>query len=123
MRCASANFAAAHQIDYTEQDHRTDKSSEKGHRIKGIAAQMPTITDAEKPEYEAAEYRPETTDDDVEEDALLRIGTHNDAGEPADNATHDDCDDEIHDYDPYDPSLLPDCYRTIRMVNQIVETA
>ena len=40
-------------------------------------------------EDERAEERADDADDDVEEDALLRVGAHHQAGEPADDAAED----------------------------------
>ncbi|HET6537804.1 MAG TPA: hypothetical protein VFG34_06785 [Sphingopyxis sp.] len=36
------------------------------------------------------------TNDDVQNNALLRIGSHEEAGKPADNAADNQCDDKAH---------------------------
>src|SRR5687768_13192928 len=93
MLPALADGAAAEEVDDGEQNDRADKRGEKDAAVEGVAHDRALGAD-ERPEQEAAEQRADDSDDDVEQDALLRIGAHHDAGEPADNATDDKCDDE-----------------------------
>ena len=69
---ASAHAAAPEQVDDGEQDDRADEGRHQRPPVEGVAAQMAAAQKtAEQP---SAEDRAEATDDDVEEDALLRIG-------------------------------------------------
>src|SRR3546814_8474010 len=65
-----------------------------------FAAQMAAAEEAA--EQEAAKDRPDTTDDDIKENALLGVGTHHDACQPADDAAHDDCNNPSHKMTPCD---------------------
>src|SRR5207342_3908782 len=52
--------------------------------------------DAEHAAQPAAQERADNADDHIEQDALLRIRPHDQAGEPADDAAHDQPDDDVH---------------------------
>src|SRR3546814_14624352 len=88
----------SHEVDDPEQDHGAEKGGKQGHRIEGVAAQMAAAEEAA--EQEAAKDRPDTTDDDIKENALLGVGTHHDACQPAADAAHDDCNHPSHKMTP-----------------------
>src|SRR3546814_8766679 len=87
-------FRSPDQIDDREQDDGADKGGHQRPPVKGVAAQMAATEDTA--EQQPAEDRTDATDDDVQEDALLGIGAHHAAGKPADDAAHDECDNEIN---------------------------
>src|SRR5690606_39533235 len=83
---------AAHQIDDREQDDRTDESPQEAIGLEGAglgaAHEHAVKKSALKSTHDA--------DDDIEEDALLRVGAHDDARQPADDAADDKRDDDTH---------------------------
>jgi hypothetical protein len=89
----SAHAAAAEQIHDRQQDDGADqRDQERGQRDALIDR-----ADAEQRGHdESGEQRADDTDNDVEQDALLRVGAHDDAGEPAHHAAHDQPDENTH---------------------------
>src|SRR3546814_13988954 len=96
--------SAPDEVDDREQDDRADEGRHERPPVEGVAAQMAAAD--QTAEQQPAEDRADATDDDVQEDALLGIGAHHDAGKPADDAAHDECDNEInHVLTPFDHSV------------------
>lgn len=80
---------AGEQVDDRQQDHRTDQREQEGaegDRFVDAAAEQP-----------AGNQRADDADHDVEDDALLGIALHDDAGQPAYDAADDQPDDDAHD--------------------------
>lgn len=86
-----AHRTSAHEVDDGQQDHRSDQGHEEaGQRQTGIV-------DRTTRQNQAADKRADDADDDVQEDTLLCVGPHDDAGKPAHNAAHDQPQDNAHD--------------------------
>ena len=88
MRGRLADRAAANEVDDRQQDDRAEQRIEEaldGDRVVERRAAA---------EQETGDRRADDADDDVEKDALLSIGAHDHAGQPAANATDDQPDDE-----------------------------
>src|SRR5688572_20978964 len=91
---ASARRAPANHVDDDQQDDRADHRDEKARQAE-IALVDRSATDQRRNEP-AAQQGADDPDDDVEEEALLRVGLHDEAGYPTDDAAYDQPDDEIH---------------------------
>src|SRR3546814_4859463 len=92
LRCLpglTPSFPTRRSSDLDDQRHDSEVPAKQG------------ATAKKRPEQETAEQRADDTNNDVEQDALLGVGAHDDAREPADDAPDDQCNDEIH--------LLPSC--------------
>src|SRR6266545_1036707 len=90
----SADGAAAEQVDDRQQDHGAHEGDQETRE-----AEVPLRDRAgaeQRGEKRAGEKRADDADDDVEDDALLSIGPHDHAGDPADQATYDEHDDDVH---------------------------
>src|SRR5215217_3159593 len=77
-----ADRSPADQVDDRKQDHRADKRIEEGANVERV-----TCTEAIA-EQEPRNHRANDSNDDIENDALLSIGSHNQACKPAANATN-----------------------------------
>src|SRR5688572_13819663 len=79
-RRRSANRAATKEIDDREQDHRSDQR----HEERGQRDAVIDRADADqRRDDEPRQQRADDADDDVEQDALLRVSAHDDARQPA----------------------------------------
>jgi hypothetical protein len=85
----TAHASAAEQVDDREQDDRADQSRDQ---VAGPAAK----TQTDHRQQETAQQTADDADDDVEQDALLAIGLHEHACQPACDAAHNQHDDEVH---------------------------
>src|SRR5687768_5812737 len=91
-----ADRAATEQVDDRQQQDRADEGRKQGAAVEAVAAEQGAVGAEEAAEQEAPEQRADDADDDVEQDALLRIGTHHDAREPADDAADNERKNETH---------------------------
>ena len=94
-----ADAAAADQIDDPQQHHGANKRPQQTDRAEGVE----TGTHTEKAAEEIAEKSPNDTDDDIQNDALLPIRAHDDAGQPADDAANNQSDDQAHGFSLPEP--------------------
>src|SRR5690606_34776079 len=101
----SAHAAAPEQVDDRQQDDRADQGRDESPDAESATgAGRPADERRDQP---AADQGADDADDDVEQDALLRVRLHDHAGEPADDAAHDQPNDETH----HDSTLLcPWCF-------------
>src|SRR5579884_2174266 len=94
-RCATGRSdilphdAPADQVDDRKQHDRADQRVEKALDPNSLV----DVHAAEQPRDERAD----DADDDVEDDSLLGVGSHDQAGEPSDNAADDQPDDDVHE--------------------------
>src|SRR3546814_6547426 len=58
------------------------------------------VVDVASGEDQAADERTDNADHDIEDDALLTICPHDDAGKPSDNAANDEPHDNSHNHSP-----------------------
>src|SRR5262249_2892996 len=85
--------ASSNQIDDRKQNQRTHERDHQSHYAEvTLIDRTPANEWRNKP---AAKHRPDNSDDDIENDALCRIGAHDEAGEPTDDAANDQPYDEI----------------------------
>src|SRR3954447_2346892 len=92
MRLTDA--AAAEQVDDRQQDHGADQ----GHQDRADADAFVDRAHAHhRRDHPATDEGADDADDDVQQDALLAIGTHDQAGKPADDSTHDQPNEKAHD--------------------------
>jgi len=90
----SANRAAREQVDDCQQDHSAQQRDQQ--RAKAEVAGHDVAAADKRVEQEAGNYSANDTYDNIEKNALLSVTAHDDAGEPADDATYDDCENERH---------------------------
>lgn len=91
---ASARGAPANQVDDEQQDNGADERYEKARQAE-IALVERTAAD-QRPYEPSAQQGADDSDDDVQEEPLLRVGLHDEAGYPSDNPAHDQPDDQVH---------------------------
>src|SRR5438067_3405490 len=89
-----ANGSPTDQVDDCEQDHRPDQRIEDGGEVERATARNPLA------ENEAGDNRAHDSDNDVEDDALLSVGPHDQARKPTDHAA----DNEVDDYPDHEPN-------------------
>src|SRR3546814_20652336 len=92
----SAYAAAPDQVDDAEQHDRADEGPEQanGAECGQGGARSEQAADP------ATDERPDHTDDDIEDDTLLRVRPHHKAGEPPDDPAYDDGNDDTHESIP-----------------------
>src|SRR3546814_12773839 len=90
----SAHAAASEQVDDGKQHHRPDKGPEQADR----AERTERRAHAEHPAQDVAQEGADDADHDVQDDALLRIGAHDDARQPAADAADNKRDDDVYEY-------------------------
>src|SRR5690606_28726788 len=98
-RCASAHAAATEQVDDGEQDDRADQRRNESHDVE--ACRSAGAAADERGDEPAADQCTDDADDHVEQDPLLGVRPHDQAGEPADDAAHDQPNDQTHVHSPY----------------------
>jgi len=81
--------------EHFEKTNQNDSTNEGNDETAEIETIDRTI-DTEETKDPAAEDGTDDTDDDVEEDALLAISTHKHRGDPTDQSTEDNIDEETH---------------------------
>ena len=89
----SAGAPAPHQVDDGQQDHRADQRDQQ--RTEAEHALVDRRNSQEGRDENAGNGRADDADDHVQQDALLPVGAHQEAGDPADQAAHDEQHDEI----------------------------
>src|SRR5882672_2395854 len=90
QRLASA--AAPYQVDDREQDDRAEERDQQAAEAEVTLVDGPGAE--QRCQQPAAEHCADDADDDVEKNALLRIGAHEKAREPAHQATDHEPDDD-----------------------------
>src|SRR4051812_2916312 len=90
----SARAAATDQIDDRQEDDRAEeRDPEAGDAEVVLVDRAGTEHRCQQP---AAQHRADDADDDVQDDALLPVGSHDHAGDPTDEAAHYKPNDEVH---------------------------
>src|SRR5690606_24311927 len=90
----SAHATTPEQVNDRQQDNRTYQRHQQSGDTEITAVDIAANTQhAADP---AANEGADDADDDVEEDALLAIGLHDHAGNPADDAAYDQPNDDTH---------------------------
>ncbi len=82
---------AVQGFDDRDEHHGADKCDDETLNIETAYAAI-----AEEADQPATKDRANNTDDDIEEDALLSIGVHEERCDPANDATEDDIDEKTH---------------------------
>lgn len=92
-RAGSAGAAAPHQVDDGQQDHGPQERDQQGADAEDALVDR---RDAQKGrDDDAGDGGAHDAHDDVQQDALLTIGVHQEAGDPADHSAHHEQHDEI----------------------------
>src|SRR5688500_11847030 len=90
----SARSAPANQVDDEQQDDCADQRDKESRQAE-IALVERTAADQRRNEP-SAQQGADDADDDIQEEPLLRVGLHDEAGYPSDNPAHDQPDDQVH---------------------------
>lgn len=90
---ASARTPPAQQVHDGQQDDGTQQRDREGAEVEDTLIDRRYAQDGR--DEDAGNGRPHDAHDDVEQDALLSVRTHQEAGDPADQTTHDEQHDEI----------------------------
>jgi hypothetical protein len=93
-----ARLAAAEEVDDGDEDDRACERDEEGTDREALVDGAHANQWRDEP---AADEGADDADHHVEEDALLLVRVHDEAGEPTDDTANDEPDDEVH------MSLLP----------------
>src|SRR5690606_34867625 len=88
----SAHAPATEQVDDGEQHDRTDQRDQDAGEADPVVDR--SAADAEHAGQPATKPRADDADDHVEEDTLLDVGLHDEAGDPANDAADNQPDDE-----------------------------
>src|SRR3546814_5968467 len=91
----SSDVCSSDLVDDRQQDQRADKRHEQRANIEG-ARDNGSAAD-ERSHDPPRQHRSHDADDDIQENALLAVGAHDDAGQPADDAADDQKNDEAHE--------------------------
>lgn len=89
----SARAAAPEQVDDGQQDHRAEQGDQQRAHAEDALVDRGNAQDGR--DEDAGDRGPDDAHDHVQQDALLSVRAHQEAGDPADQATHDEQHDEI----------------------------
>jgi hypothetical protein len=92
------------QVDDCKQDDCAQERTEQRHGVERTRGN-PAATD-QRADQKAAQHCADNADHDVEQNALLAIGAHDEASEPTDNAANDKYENECHGLGPFKLYLM-----------------
>src|SRR3546814_18966113 len=75
------------------------------------------VVDVASGEDQAADERTDNADHDLEDDALLTICLHDDAGKPSDNAANDEPHENSHNHSPVIQKTIWPPYSIVRRIS------
>lgn len=105
MQCL--RWPLADGLDDSDEYHGTNEGDEETPDIEPTDV----TSDTEEAKYPAPQSGADDTDDDIEEDALLAIGTHDHGCDPTDETSEDDIDEKTHNGDVTNKLLIRDLTR------------
>src|SRR5687767_15101584 len=92
----STDPSAPEQVDDGQQDDRAQERHQQTADAEVVLVDGPAFHPEQWSDQPAGQQRADYADDHVQHDALLRISPHDFAGDPADDASHDQPDNEVH---------------------------
>src|SRR3569833_777387 len=91
-----ARLSATEQVHDGQQNHGAEERDEQ--RSDAEVALIDGAGAEQRREQPTAEKSTDKTDEEEQQHALLRIGSHDQAGQPSKNAAHNDPDKKVHDF-------------------------